>query len=198
MSGRVHHYEGWTPEECTFGIRLMAALGVNTVVLTNAAGGINPDFAPGDIMAITDHLNLTGQNPLTGPNDRRLGTRFPDMSNAYDPELRQRLQDAAHTLGISLHEGVYAGLAGPSYETPAEIRMLRTLGANAVGMSTVLECIAAIHAGMKVVGITCITNKAAGLSSEPLSHADVKETANRVSETFIRLLTAAIPILATA
>lgn len=198
LAGRVHLYEGWTPDDCTFGIRLMQMLGVKTVILTNAAGGINSAFAAGDLMVITDHLNLTGANPLTGPNDGELGPRFPDMSTVYDLELRKKLHIVAYRLGTYLREGVYAALAGPSYETPAEIRMLRTLGADAVGMSTVLEAIAARHGKMRVAGISCITNLAAGISPTPLSHDEVKATADRVKDDFIRLLTAAVPLLAVA
>lgn len=198
MSGRVHLYEGWSPKECAFGIRLMRLLGVKTVLLTNAAGGINSAFAAGDFMVITDHLNLTGQNPLTGPNEDKFGHRFPDMSAVYDREICTRLPAVAHLAGVDVmkvHMGVYAALSGPSYETPAEIRMLRTLGADAVGMSTVLEAIAARHVGMKVAGISCVTNLAAGISPTPLSHDEVKATADRVKDNFIRLLTAAVPVL---
>ena len=149
MQGRVHAYEGWSAEDLTFGVRLLAATGVRALLVTNASGAVNPGLAPGDLVRITDHLNLTGQNPLTGPNDERIGTRFPDMTEPYDPKLGALLDASAARLGIPLGTGVYAGVAGPSYETPAEIRMLRTLGADLVGMSTVLEVIAARHAGIR-------------------------------------------------
>jgi purine-nucleoside phosphorylase len=193
MAGRVHLYEGWSPEEVTFGVRLLRALGTRTIVLTNAAGGIAPDLAAGDLMAISDHLNLTGRNPLAGPNDDRLGTRFPDMTGLYDAPLRARLAECASQLGVPLKEGVYAALLGPSYETPAEIRMLRAMGADAVGMSTALEAIAARHAGLRVVALSCITNLAAGISPRPLSHDEVQETADRVRESFVKLLLEAVP-----
>ncbi|MCX5731692.1 MAG: purine-nucleoside phosphorylase [Deltaproteobacteria bacterium] len=173
MQGRVHAYEGWSAEEVTFGVRLLAATGVRALLLTNAAGAVNPSFAAGQLVRITDHLNLTGLNPLTGPNDDRIGPRFLDMTEPYDPRLGALLDASAARLGIPLGAGVYAGLAGPSYETPAEVRMLRTLGADLVGMSTVLEVIAARHAGLRVSAISLVTNLAAGLAGKPLSHADV-------------------------
>ena len=173
MQGRVHAYEGWSAEEVTFGVRLLAATGVRALLLTNAAGAVNPGFAAGQLVRITDHLNLTGLNPLTGPNDDRIGPRFLDMTEPYDPRLGALLDASAARLGIPLGAGVYAGLAGPSYETPAEVRMLRTLGADLVGMSTVLEVIAARHAGLRVSAISLVTNLAAGLAGKPLSHADV-------------------------
>jgi len=173
MQGRVHAYEGWSAEEVTFGVRLLAATGVRALLLTNAAGAVNPGFAVGQLVRITDHLNLTGLNPLTGPNDDRIGPRFLDMTEPYDPRLGALLDASAARLGIPLGAGVYAGLAGPSYETPAEVRMLRTLGADLVGMSTVLEVIAARHAGLRVSAISLVTNLAAGLAGKPLSHADV-------------------------
>lgn len=197
FAGRVHLYEGWSPKECTFGIRLMQMLGVKTVLLTNAAGGINTEFHPGDLMVITDHLNLTGQNPLTGQNEEEFGPRFPDMTKVYDSTLRTQIHSVAASLDIPMmRQGVYAALAGPNYETPAEIRMLRTLGADAVGMSTVLEAIAARHGGMGVAGISCITNLAAGMGEGLLYHNEVAETADRVKGDFIRLLTTAVPLLA--
>lgn len=188
MKGRLHAYEGYSLEQVTFPVRVMKALGVDTLIVTNAAGGVNTDFRPGDLMLIRDHLNLTFRNPLIGPNDERLGPRFPDMSEAYDKGLRELAKNVAAKLGISLREGVYAGLLGPSYETPAEIRMLRTLGADAVGMSTVPEVIVARHAGIRVLGISCISNMAAGILPQPLSHEEVMETAERVKDTFRALV----------
>ena len=196
LQGRVHAYEGWAPEDVVFGVRTLAMLGVKAIVLTNAAGGLNPAFAPGDLMLIRDHLNLAGWNPLTGPNDDRLGPRFPDMTDAYDPALTGALIAAGDRVGTALQRGVYAGLMGPSYETPAEIAMLRTLGADAVGMSTVPECIALRHMGVRVAGISCITNLAAGISEVPLSHDEVKDTGARVARQFVALLTEAVPRLA--
>jgi purine-nucleoside phosphorylase len=198
LQGRVHAYEGWDPGDVVFGVRTLALLGVRAVVLTNAAGGLNREFSPGDLMVLTDHLNLAGWNPLSGPNDERLGTRFPDLTDAYDPTLSSALHAAADGLGQSLRQGVYAGMLGPSYETPAEIAMLRTLGADAVGMSTVPECIALRHMGVAVSGISCITNLAAGISPVPLSHDEVKETGARVAQEFVALLTDAVPRLAEA
>jgi purine-nucleoside phosphorylase len=189
MQGRVHAYEGWSADDVTFGVRLLAAIGVRSLLLTNAAGGIAPGLAPGDLVRITDHLNLTGLNPLTGPNDDRLGPRFPDMSEAYDGRLGARLDDCASRLGISLGKGVYAGLAGPSYETPAEVRMLRLLGADLVGMSTVLEVIAARHAGLRVAAVSVVTNLAAGTSATPLSHAEVISAGARAGDRLERLVT---------
>ena len=190
LEGRAHLYEGATAEDVTFGVRLLAWFGVRSLLLTNAAGAVNPSFAPGDLVRITDHLNLTGENPLTGPNDERLGTRFPDMSEPYDARLGGLLDACASRLSIALRPGVYAGLAGPSYETPAEIRMLRTLGADLVGMSTVLETIAARHAGVRVAAVSLVTNLAAGLSPVPLSHADVLGAGAGARERIERLLPA--------
>ncbi len=195
MSGRFHLYEGYTARQVTSGIRLFRELGVKRVVLTNAAGGINPEFAKGALVLISDHLNLQGTNPLIGPNDSELGPRFPDMTEAYSPELRQQARETADELGIPLHEGVYAAMPGPSYETPAEIRFLKVIGADLVGMSTVAETIAANHMGMEVLGISCVTNLAAGLSGEKLSHAEVLEIGQRVSGTFLKLLSALLPRL---
>jgi len=189
MQGRAHLYEGWSPDEVVFGVRLMAQLGARTLIVTNAAGGIASSFAPGDLMAITDQLNLTGTSSLLGPNDERLGERFVDMTTAYDPSLIATANGVARQLGFELRQGVYAGLLGPAYETPAEVRMLRTLGADAVGMSTVLEVLAARHLGLCVLGISCISNLAAGLSDGPLSHDEVKDTATRVRSRFESLLT---------
>jgi purine-nucleoside phosphorylase len=188
LSGRLHYYEGYALEDVTFPIRLAAALGAETIVLTNAAGGVDPSFVAGDVMLIEDHLNLTGTNPLIGPNDDRLGPRFPDMTNLYDPELRAVFEEVGGGLGIPLKRGVYAGLSGPSYETPAEVRMLGALGAHAVGMSTVPEAIVARHAGMRVAGVSCIANAAAGHSNVPLTHTDVMETVARSAHAIESLL----------
>ena len=190
MQGRVHAYEGWSAEDVVFGVRLLAATGVRALLVTNAAGAVNPGLAPGDLVRITDHLNLTGLNPLTGPNDDRIGPRFPDMSQAYDPQLGALLHESAGRLGIALGAGLYAGVAGPSYETPAEIRMLRTLGADLVGMSTVLEVIAARHAGLRVAAISLVTNLAAGLAGRPLSHEDVLAAGEGARDRLTRLATA--------
>jgi purine-nucleoside phosphorylase len=171
-------------------VRLLAATGVRAMLVTNAAGAVNPALAPGDLVRITDQLNLTGLNPLTGPNDDRIGPRFPDMSQPYDPQLGALLDASAVRLGIALGAGVYAGVAGPSYETPAEIRMLRTLGADLVGMSTVLEVIAARHAGIRVAAVSLVTNLAAGLAGKPLSHAEVLATAEGARDRVTRLATA--------
>ena len=188
MQGRVHLYEGHDPHDVVFGARLMRLLGADTFLITNAAGGCGQGYAAGDLMLIADHLNLTGKSSLTGTNESALGPRFPDMSEAYDRALRALAHEVAAAQGFSLQEGVYAGLLGPSYETPAEIRMLQTLGAQAVGMSTVLETIAVKHMGAKVLGISCITNLAAGISKQPLSHDEVTETATRVRARFEGLL----------
>lgn len=188
MAGRFHLYEGHAVEKVSFPIRVMKELGIETLVVTNAAGGINESYEPGDLMLIKDHINMMFRNPLIGPNDPELGVRFPDMSNAYDGELRELAHRVAGEQGVQLKEGVYAAVLGPSYETPAEIRMLRVLGGDAVGMSTVPEVIAARHAGIRVLGISCITNMAAGILPQPLSHDEVMETANRVKEMFIRLV----------
>jgi purine-nucleoside phosphorylase len=188
LQGRVHLYEGHAPDRATFGARLLAALGCRAVLLTNAAGGIHPDFSPGDLMLIVDHLNLTATNPLTGANDDALGPRFPDLSRAYDPALCQAARRAAGERSVRLREGVYACMLGPSYETPAEIRMLRTLGADAVGMSTVLEVIALRHQSIRVGAISCITNLAAGISPTPLDHAEVEAIAHQTRDRFVSLL----------
>ena len=188
MQGRVHFYEGYSAAQVGFPARVLCRLGIRALTVTNAAGGINVGFGVGDLMAITDHLNLAGYHPLIGHNDNTLGPRFPDMSHAYDPGLLEVLRAAAKHERVTLREGVYASLSGPSYETPAEIRMLRTLGADAVGMSTVPEVIVAAHMGVKVAGISCITNMAAGIGNEKLSHAEVSETANRVKGVFATLL----------
>lgn len=196
LSGRLHLYEGYSPADVVFPVRLMVRLGAEVVVVTNAAGGIHPDFKVRDVMVMTDQINLTGQNPLVGPNDDTLGPRFVDMTAAFDPELRARTEAVARELGFTLRRGVYAGLLGPSYETPAEIRMLRTLGADAVGMSTVHEVIAARHLGARVVGLSCITNAAAGLSEGPLDHDDVKAVAGLVGAELVRLVNGLVASLA--
>ena len=188
MRGRAHFYEGWSMEEVTFPIRVFSLLGVDHLVVTNSAGGAHPDYVPGDLMIICDHLNLTGHNPLRGPNEGEFGPRFPDMTDPYDHKLRELIRTAASDLDIDVKEGVYAGMAGPTYETPAEVQMVRTIGGDAVGMSTVPEVIVANHCAMKVAGISCITNMAAGLSGEKLSHDEVKETADRVRHSFVGLV----------
>jgi len=178
LCGRVHRYEGYAASEVAFGVRVVAALGVHTLIVTNASGGIDPALKPGEIVAISDHVNLTGASPLTGPNDERFGPRFTDMTGAYSPALRALAATAAHeTLGRPLREAVYAGVAGPAYETPAEVRMLRVLGAGLVGMSTVHEVIAARHAGLDVLGLALVANLAAGVQEGPLRHEDVTRAA---------------------
>lgn len=191
MQGRFHYYEGYTMEQLTLPIRVMHKAGVETLVVTNAAGGINPDYAPGDFMLLRDHINFLGTNPLIGDPSED-GTRFPDMSAVYDPELRDKLRDWAKSKGSDLKEGVYLATTGPSFETPAEIRAFAALGADAVGMSTVPEAIVARKLGLRVLGISCITNAAAGLSKNPLTHEEVSETAERVRPQFAALLEAAV------
>ena len=188
MQGRIHYYEGLPQQEITLPIRVLAALGVKTVVLTNACGGVNLSFTPGDLMLISDHINFSGANPLIGPNLDAFGSRFPDMSDLYTGSLRAAIKEKAAAAGIPLQEGVYAMYSGPNYETPAEIRMFRILGADTVGMSTVPEALVAGHCGMQVVGVSCVTNMAAGVLPVKLSHAEVTETANRVSRKFRRLI----------
>jgi purine-nucleoside phosphorylase len=188
MQGRVHFYEGYSVEEITFPIRTFKLLGIRALVLTNAAGGIDPQLSQGALMLIRDHLNLMGVNPLRGPNDERFGPRFPDMGTVYSHELQEMACEEARAMGIELRRGVYAGLTGPSYETPAEIHMLRAFGADAVGMSTVPEAIVARHSGIDVLGISCITNMAAGLGAEPINHEEVVETGKQVRDTFTKLL----------
>lgn len=188
MQGRVHYYEGYSLEEVTFPVRTFGLLGVKTLVLTNAAGGINVQLTQGALMVISDHVNLMGVNPLRGPNDERFGPRFPDMSAVYSPELQELVIDEAKAIGVEVRRGIYGGLSGPSYETPAEIHLLRNLGADAVGMSTVPEAIVARHMGVEVLGISCITNMAAGISDEPINHEEVMATGDRVRETFAELL----------
>src|SRR6185312_1950700 len=195
MSGRFHLYEGYTAKQVTSGVWLFRELGVRQIVMTNAAGGINPAYAERALVLISDHINLQGSNPLAGRNDPTLGARFPDMTNAYSPRMRALAFETAQELGIRLEEGVYAAVLGPSYETPAEIRYLKIIGADLVGMSTVPEVIAANHMGMDVLGISCVTNLAAGLSGEKLDHQDVLETGRRVSGTLLRLLTGLLPKL---
>jgi len=188
MQGRVHYYEGYSLEEVTFAVRTFGLLGVKTLVLTNAAGGINVQLTQGALMVISDHLNLMGVNPLRGANDERFGPRFPDMSAVYSHELQELVINEAKAIGVEVRRGIYGALSGPSYETPAEIHLLRNLGADAVGMSTVPEAIVARHMGLEVLGISCITNMAAGISDEPINHEEVMETGNRVRETFAELL----------
>jgi purine-nucleoside phosphorylase len=188
MQGRFHFYEGYSLEEVTFPIRVLKLLGVNTLMLTNAAGSLNTELTPGSLMVISDHINLMGVNPLIGPNEEKFGPRFPDLSLAYDTDLQSLVIDEANRMGLSLRRGVYASLTGPSYETPAEIHMVRTLGADAVGMSTVPEAIIARHMDMRVIGISCITNLAAGVSSRPIDHSQVMEIGERVRGQFTELL----------
>ena len=192
LAGRAHYYEGHDLRTVTFPIRVMGLLGVRTVILTNAAGGVNVAFGPGTLMVMDDHLNLLGSNPLLGPNDERFGVRFPDMTEVYSKRLRDTADLASLATGVRVTHGVYAALHGPSYETPAEIRYLRTIGADAVGMSTVPEALVARHMGIDVLGISCITNPAAGVLPEPLNHDEVMEVAKRVRGDFARLLEAII------
>ncbi len=194
MQGRVHCYEGHDISQVVLPIRTMVRVGCKVVIITNAAGGIRTSYVPGDLALITDHINMTGQNPLVGDNDDRLGPRFPDMSTAYDKDLRQLAHKVSASEGIPLKEGVYNWLLGPTYETPAEIRMARTVGADLAGMSTVPEVIAARHMGARILGVSCVTNMAAGLQLE-LSHEEVKETAQRVKQTFIKLVTSLVAAL---
>lgn len=188
MQGRFHFYEGYDMADVTFPVRVMKQLGVKTLIVTNASGGVNTDFQPGDLMLIRDHINWLHDNPLIGPNDDEIGVRFPDMSEAYSERLRQMARHAAEKLNIHLREGTYLATTGPSYETPAEIRMMRKLGADAVGMSTVPEVISARHAGMDVLGISCIANAAAGILDEPLTHDEVIATTERIREDFLKLV----------
>ena len=188
MQGRFHYYEGYSMEAITFPVRVMKALGVETIFVTNAAGGANKDFKPGDLMIITDHINLSGNNPLIGTNDNRIGTIFPDMSSAYTKEYIELARKCADKLNIKVQEGVYAFFSGPTYETPAEVRMATILGADAVGMSTAPEVIVASHSNLKVVGISCITNMAAGILDQPLNHEEVIETTQKVQSEFLSLV----------
>jgi purine-nucleoside phosphorylase len=196
MQGRVHLYEGYSAHEVAFPARVFAAMGIKAVVLTNAAGGINAGYGQGALVAIRDHINLQGHNPLVGPNDDRFGPRFPDMTDAYDPQLRRFAAEEAARAGIELFEGTYAAMLGPSYETPAEIRFLRNIGADLVGMSTVPEVIAARHMGLAVLAISCVTNMAAGMSGEKINHDEVLETGQRVRSKFLALLRAVLPRIA--
>jgi purine-nucleoside phosphorylase len=196
LQGRYHYYEGHDIADVVFPVRVLAKLGIRSLLLTNAAGGIGRELRPGDLMVIRDHINLMGINPLRGPNDERLGPRFPDMSAVYDPVFQDVIAAAEKEIGLVPRRGIYLALSGPSYETPAEIRMLATLGADAVGMSTVPEAVCARHLGLRVAGISCITNLAAGISKQPLSHQEVTETAERVKNDFMRLLDLVIPRLA--
>ena len=195
LAGRAHLYEGYTPSQVVFGIRELARRGVRSVILTNAAGGVNTSYQPGDLVLISDHINLLGANPLTGPNDEKLGPRFPDMSEAYPACYRAIAKEAAAELRLDLKEGVYAAMPGPSYETPAEIRFLRIVGADLVGMSTVPETIAANYLGMRVLAISCVTNMAAGILKQKLVHTEVLEVGERVKGTLLKLLRAVIPRL---
>ncbi|MCA1591395.1 MAG: purine-nucleoside phosphorylase [Acidobacteria bacterium] len=195
MQGRFHYYEGYTLDEVTFPVRTLGLLGVRSLVLTNAAGGLNNTFTQGSLIVISDHLNLMGASPLRGANDPRFGPRFPDMTAVYDHDYQETAINEAHEMGLELRRGIYAALAGPNYETPAEIRMLRLLGADAVGMSTVPEALAARHMGVKVLGLSCITNMAAGVEDRLIDHAEVIETGERVRETFAELLRRVIPKL---
>ncbi|SEN20856.1 purine-nucleoside phosphorylase [Lihuaxuella thermophila] len=188
MQGRFHFYEGYSQQEVVFPVYVMKALGIRMLIATNAAGGMNANFRPGDLMVITDHLNMTGSNPLIGPNEEELGPRFPDMSAAYTPELRELAFLVARKQDVQLQQGVYAGVSGPTYMTPAELIMLRNLGADAIGMSTVPEVIAARHAGLQVLGISCITDMAIGEELEPLTHEQVVEVANRTKPRFMTFI----------
>lgn len=196
MAGRHHLYEGYSPQQVTFGVRVLGLMGIQSLVLTNAAGGINLSLTRGGLVLISDHINLQGSNPLAGPNDDSLGPRFPDMSEAYSTRYRTIAKDAAAELEIPLSEGIYVALFGPSYETPAEIRYLRTIGADVVGMSTVPEVIVANHMGIQVLAISCVTNMAAGVLPQKIEHAEVLETGEMVRDTLIRLLKAVLPRLA--
>ena len=195
MQGRAHLYEGYSAQEVAFPIRVFGRMGIRAVILTNAAGGINLDYQQGALVLIRDHINLQGTNPLAGPNEDRFGVRFPDMTHAYDRRYRAIAKEEAAKLGMTLHEGVYAALLGPSYETPAEIRYLRTVGADLVGMSTAFEVIAARHMGIRVLAISCVTNMAAGILDQPLSHEEVMQTGERVRGSFEALLRAVLPRL---
>jgi purine-nucleoside phosphorylase len=196
MQGRVHLYEGYSAKDVAFPIRVFARMGIKAVILTNAAGGIKREFVQGQLVVIKDHMNLQGVSPLTGPNDERFGPRFPDMTIAYDRRFREMTMGEGNRNHIGLYEGVYAALPGPSYETPSEIRYLRTAGADLVGMSTVPEVIAARHSGIRVLGISCVTNAAAGILDQPLNHKEVLETGERVKGQFIALLKTVIPRIA--
>lgn len=195
MQGRVHYYEGYEMSDVVLPTRLMGLLGAKTIILTNAAGGVNYNFRPGDLMMITDHITTTVPSPLIGLNLEELGPRFPDMSEVYNKELREIIREAAKNVKVSIQQGVYMQLTGPNYETPAEIRMCRTMGGDAAGMSTACEAMAANHMGMDVCGISCITNMAAGMSAQPLDHKEVQETADRVAADFKKLVTETIRLI---
>ncbi len=195
MQGRFHYYEGYTMSEVTFPVRVMAALGVKNLLVTNAAGGVNTAYIPGDLMLITDHINFAGTNPLIGKNYDELGPRFPDCSEIYNKDLNDKVKEIAKKLNLRMQEGVYMMNSGPTYETPAEVRMARIIGADAVGMSTVTEAVVARHAGIKVTGISCITNMAAGILDQPLHHGEVVETANMVKKAFMELVRHVVPVL---
>ena len=198
MAGRAHLYEGYSPAQVTFGVRVLGRLGVRSMVLTNAAGGIDRSLQRGGLVLISDHIDLQGSNPLAGPNDEALGPRFPDMSDAYSRAFREKAQQVAADLCIPLSEGVYAAMLGPNYETPAEIRFLRTIGADIVGMSTAAEAIVANHMGMRVLGISCVTNMAAGILPQKIDHQEVLQTAGMVRDTLLKFLKALLPKLAEA
>lgn len=195
MQGRFHFYEGYSLDKVTFPIRVMKLLGVEKLIVTNAAGGVNTSYEPGDLMLISDHINNMGQNPLIGANNPDFGVRFPDMSTAYCEQLREKAKQVAGQMGLELKEGVYVANTGPSYETPAEIRMIRTLGGDAVGMSTVPEVIIARHAGLKVLGISCISNMAAGILNQPLTHDEVIETTEKVKGSFLAFIKELVKVL---
>jgi purine-nucleoside phosphorylase len=188
MAGRVHLYEGYPVSQVVFPVRMLGRMGARTLVLTNAAGSVNVDYRPGELVVLSDHINLTGVSPLTGPNEDELGPRFPDMSDAYDAALRAIAEEACRKAGVTAHQGVYLGLLGPSYETPAEIRMARALGADVVGMSTVLEVIAARHMGIRCLGISCVTNMAAGVLEQKIDHREVLEVGERVKQGLLEVL----------
>ena len=196
MQGRVHLYEGYSPQEVAFPTRVLRRMGVRALILTNAAGGINLEYKQGALVVVTDHINLQGYNPLVGPNEERFGERFPDMTQAYWKPYRDIVLEEARKLGKNVYQGVYVGLLGPSYETPAEIRYLRAIGADLVGMSTIPEVIAARHMGMRVLAISCVTNMAAGILDQPIHHAEVLETGERVKGDFVALLRAVLPRIA--
>jgi purine-nucleoside phosphorylase len=195
MKGRFHMYEGYSAEEVSFPVRVMKALGIQTLIVTNAAGGVNKSFNVGDLMVINDHINFTSRSPLIGHNDDSLGVRFPDMSEAYSRKLRNLAHEVAARQGLTLRDGVYIGLLGPSFETPAEIRMVRILGADTVGMSTVSEVTVARHSGIEVLGFSCVTNMAAGILDQALSHEEVMETGEKVKPMFLKLLLGIIPLI---
>lgn len=196
LQGRAHLYEGWSPLEVVFPVRVLARMGIKALVLTNAAGGINTDYDRGALIVLRDHINLQGRNPLLGPNDARLGPRYPDMTDAYNARYREYALAESEHLGETVHQGVYAAVLGPSFETPAEIRFLRTVGADLVGMSTVAEVIAARHSGIEVLALSCVTNMAAGITGERITHQEVLETGQRVRTKFLALLRAVLPRIA--